>query len=79
MAAVEGVTHVSKIMAVQPAEFVEEMEKDNLQSVMNKCADVHPGCTLGLLVDKVRLYLMQQDKKACDQYRATGSTAGCFR
>ena len=60
---------------MQPAELVAEIERDNFQGVMNKCAQAHPGCTLCLLVDKLWLHLRQLEKKASDQMRSNNNMA----
>ncbi len=65
---------------MQAAEFVVEVEKDGFQSVMQRCAEVHPGCTLGLLVDKLDFYLRQQEQKGFrENIRNGDSNAGRFR
>ncbi|KAL0030353.1 hypothetical protein WJX77_011899 [Trebouxia sp. C0004] len=62
------------------AEFVAEVEKDQFQSMMRKCGEVHPDHTLGLMVDKLDGYLKQQDGKGYREKMRNGmSTAGGFR
>lgn len=65
---------------MQAAEFVAEVEKDQFQSVMSRCAELHPDHTLGLMVDKLDGYLKQQDGKGYREKMRNGiSTAGGFR
>ncbi|KAA6428486.1 MAG: crossover junction endonuclease EME1B-like [Trebouxia sp. A1-2] len=62
------------------AEFVAEVEKDWFQSIMRRCAELHPDHTLGLMVDKLDGYLKQQDGKGYREKMRNGmSTAGGFR
>ncbi|KAL0048318.1 hypothetical protein WJX82_000739 [Trebouxia sp. C0006] len=62
------------------AEFVAEVEKDQFQSVMRRCAELHPDHTSGLMVDKLDSYLKQQDGKGYREKMRNGiSTAGGFR
>lgn len=65
---------------MQAAEFVAEVEKDEFQSVMVRCAELHPDHTLGVMVDKLDGYLRQQESKGYrDSMRNGISTAGGFR
>ena len=65
---------------MQAADFVAEVEKDGFFSVMRRCAEVHPKCTLGLLVDTLDGYLQQQERKGFQSnIRNASSNAGGFR
>ena len=65
---------------LQPEEFVREVEKDSFQSVFHRAAAVHPECTLGLMVDKLETWLIQEERKNYrDNIRSDYSNAGGFR
>ena len=66
---------------LQAEEFVAEVEKDNFQSVLHRAAQVHPDCTVCLLVDKLEPWLIQQDRKGYqDRIRSDAvGNAGGFR
>ena len=67
-------------MHLQAEEFVAEIEKDNFQSVMHRCARVHPDHTLGLLVDKLEVYIRNLECKGFrDNVRNDQSNAGAWR
>ena len=56
-----------------------EIEKDNFQSVMNKCAQLHPGCTLCLLLEKLEIYMRRLEKNASEQMRVNNNMADFAR
>ena len=73
-------SHETGVLHMQAAEFVAEVEKDQFQSVMRRCAELHPDHTSGLMVDKLDSYLKQQDGKGYREKMRNGiSTAGGFR
>ncbi|KAK9828426.1 hypothetical protein WJX81_006839 [Elliptochloris bilobata] len=56
-------------------DFVEEVERDQLRSLVAACGAAHPGYTLGLLIEGLDAHLRRQE--AAD-YRARGPGSGGF-